>query len=81
MSDSDSYVKRASAPEYPEAQRAGEHLIIETSQWVPGQNPDPHQGHAGQQEYEEEFYRCIQCDVEVLTEGDLPETCEREGQA
>ena len=76
MSDSDSYDKRASAPQYADAEHVGEHLVIETSEWVPGQNPEPHQGHPEQTEYLEHFYRCIICGVEVLQERDLPESCE-----
>lgn len=75
MSDSDSYVKRASAPQHPDAEHVGGHLVIQTSDWVPGRHPDPHRGHPEQSEYLEQFYRCTLCGVEVLQKRDLPDSC------
>lgn len=72
MSDSDSNGIRVSAPDYPDAEHVGEHLIIEASEWVPGKHPDPSQRHPQQSEYLENFYRCLLCRVEVMRKRDLP---------
>ena len=65
---------------YPDAQRVGEHLVIDKTEWVPGKHPDPHRGHEGQTEYLERYLRCIQCGVEVLNKRDFSEKCEGEPQ-
>jgi hypothetical protein len=80
MSDSDSYGKRASAPDHPEAERIGEHLVIDKAEWVPGEHPESHRGHEGQTAYRESFIKCLRCRVEVMHEDALPETCTPEGQ-
>jgi hypothetical protein len=54
----------------------GEHLITEEAELVLGKNPDPSRRHKGQTEYLERYLRCIKCDVEVLSERDLPEECD-----
>ena len=61
---------------YPDAERVGPHLVINKTEWIPGKHPDPHRRHEGQTEYLEKYLRCIQCEVEVLSKDDLPETCE-----
>ena len=61
---------------YPDAERVGPHLVINKTGWIPGKHPDPHRRHEGQTEYLERYLRCIQCEVEVLSKDDLPETCE-----
>lgn len=38
--------------------------------------PDPSRRREGQTEYLERYLRCIKCDVEVLSEHDLPEECD-----
>jgi hypothetical protein len=75
MSDTSSRVETLS-DRHPDAERVGPHLVIDKTDWVPGQNPDPHRGHPEQTEYLEHFYRCTLCGVEVLQKRDLPETCE-----
>ena len=75
MSDSDSNGIRASAPNHPDPEHVGQHLVIETQQWVPGQDPEEGRSHPTQTEYLERFYRCIQCDVEVMRKRDLPGNC------
>ena len=76
MSDSDSYSKRASAQQHPDAERVGTHLVIDKEEWIPGQHPEPHLREEGQTGYWESLYRCVQCDVEVLNKSDLPEECD-----
>lgn len=80
MSNSDSYGKRASAPDHPDVEHVGEHYVIRKGEWVPGKHPDPNRRREGQEMYLERFYRCVQCGVEVLRRDDLPETCVSEGQ-
>ena len=80
MSDSYSYGKRASAQQHPDAEQVGSHLIIDKTEWIPGQHPDPHRGHPEQTEYLEHFYRCTLCGVEVLQKRDLPNSCHGESQ-
>ena len=65
---------------YPDAEQVGSHLVINKTEWIPGKHPDPHRRHEGQTEYLEQYLRCIQCEVEVLSKRDLPATCEPEGQ-
>ena len=62
--------------ETDEAREIGGHLIIEDADWVPGKHPDPNRRRQGQTEYLERYLRCSQCDVEVLSERDLPEECD-----
>ncbi len=76
MSNTDSRVETLSN-RHPDAEQVGPHLVIDKTEWVPGKHPDPHRRHEGQTEYLEKYLRCIQCGVEVLSKGDLPETCER----
>lgn len=54
----------------------GEHLITEEAELVPGKHPDPSRRHEGQTEYLERYLHCIECDLEVLNERDLPEECD-----
>lgn len=54
----------------------GEHLITEEAELVPGKHPDPSRRHEDQTEYLERYLRCIKCDVEVLSERDLPGECD-----
>ena len=77
MSDTSSRVETLSN-RHPDAEQVGPHLVIDKTEWVPGKHPDPHRRHEGQTEYLERYLRCIQCDVEVLSKRDLPETCESE---
>ena len=80
ITNSGSYGKRASAPEHPDVERAGEHYVIRKGEWVPGKHPDPHRRHEGQRMYLERFVRCVQCGAEALRKDDLPTECEPEGQ-
>lgn len=54
----------------------GEHLITEEAEFVPGKHPEPSRRHKGQTKYLERYLRCIKCDIEVLSERDLPEGCD-----
>jgi hypothetical protein len=62
--------------ETDEAREIGGHLIIEDANWAPGKHPDPNRRRQGQTEYLEQYLRCIQCGVEVLSKRDLPEECD-----
>lgn len=75
MSDTRSGVETLSN-RFPDAEQVGSHLVIDKTQWCPGKHPDPHRRHEGQTEYLERYLRCIQCGVEVLDKGGLPEECE-----
>jgi hypothetical protein len=59
-----------------DVKNVGEHLITEDADLVPGKHPDPSRRHEGQTEYLERYLRCTKCDVEVLSERDLPEECD-----
>lgn len=59
----------------PDAERVGEHLVIDKTEWAPGEHPDPHRRHGGQTRYLERYLRCIRCGVEALTEQALPDDC------
>ena len=72
----DSRNSEQAVEETDEAREFGGHLIIEDADWVPGKHPDPNRRRQGQTEYLERYLRCIQCDVEVLSERDLPEECD-----
>jgi len=63
------------ANRFPDARHVDAHLVIDESEWVPGEHPDPNKGHEGQTEYLERYLRCIECGVEVLSEHDLPVEC------
>jgi len=80
MSDSNSNRISASAPNHPEARYAGDHLVIDKTEWVPGKHPDPNRRREGQTEYLERYLRCIECRVEVLSERDLPVECHGDSQ-
>jgi hypothetical protein len=67
---------RASAPEYPDADQVGDHLVIDKTEWVPGPHPESHRRTEGGPEYREQYLRCIRCGVEVLRERDFPEDCD-----
>jgi len=75
MSDTSSRVETLSNS-HPDAEQVGPHLVIDKAEWVPGKHPDPHRRHGGQTEYLERYFRCIQCEVEVLSKRDLPKECE-----
>jgi len=75
MSDTSSRVETLSN-RHPDAEPVGPHLVIDKTDWVPGKHPDQHRRHEGQTEYLERYLRCIQCGVEVLSKGDLPEECD-----
>ena len=77
MSNTDSRVETLSN-RHPDAEQVGPHLVIDKTDWVPGQHPDPHRGHPEQTEYLEHFYRCTLCGVEVLQKRDFPKTCDTE---
>lgn len=74
MSNSRSRVETLS--NHPGADRVGDHLVIDQADWCPGEHPDPNQRREGQTEYLEEYVRCIQCDIEVLSRNELPDECE-----
>ena len=61
---------------YPDAERVGEHLIIDRTEWVPGEHPNPHRRHHGQTAYLERYYRCLRCGCEAISKADLPAECE-----
>lgn len=75
MSDSNSYRKRASSPQHPDAERVGQHLVIDKTEWVPGEHPEPHRRSPGQSQYLERYIRCIRCGCEALSKRDLPDDC------
>lgn len=75
MSDTSSRVETLSN-RHPDAEQVGPHLVIDKTEWVPGEHPDPHLRREGQTEYLERYLRCIQCGVEVLSERDLPTECD-----
>lgn len=72
----DSRNSEQAVEETDEAREIGGHLIIEDADWVPGKHPDPNRRRQGQTEYLEQYLRCIQCGVEVLSKRDLPEECD-----
>ena len=69
-------IEESLSDRYPDAERVGPHLVIDKTQWCPGPHPDPQRRQQGQTEYLERYLRCIQCGVEVLNEGGLPEECD-----
>ena len=75
MSDTSSRVETLSNRD-PNAERVGPHLVIDKTDWVPGKHPDPHRQYESQTEYLERYIQCIQCGIEVLNEGGLPEECD-----
>jgi len=79
MPDTSSRVETLSN-RHPDAEQVGPHLVIDKTEWVPGEHPDPHLRCDGQTEYLERYLRYVQCGIEVLSKDDLPETCEPEGQ-
>jgi hypothetical protein len=74
--ESTNSIEESLSNRHPDAEPVGNHLVIDKTQWCPGLHPDPHRRHEGQTEYLERYLRCIQCGVEVLSEGDLPEECD-----
>lgn len=71
--------KKASSPSYPDTEYVGDHLVIEKTEYVPGQHPEPYHRQPGQTEYCETFYRCVKCRVECLRREDFPAQCEAAG--
>lgn len=62
-----------------EIEEVGEHVVIEQSEVVPGEHPEPHLRTEGQTQYLETYLKCVHCDIEVLRRRDFPETCEGGG--
>ena len=75
MSNTTSRVETLS-DRYPDARHVDAHLVIDKTQWCPGQHPDPHRQHEGQTEYLERYLTCLRCGTEVLNERDLPVECD-----
>lgn len=67
---------RSTAPSYPDAYAVGPHLVIDKTEWVPGEHPESHLGYDGQRGYVESYYRCIRCGAERQSERDFPEACD-----
>lgn len=67
---------RTSAPSYPDATPAGDHLVVDRTEWVPGAHPDPHLRDPARAAYPETYLRCLRCGAEALHADDLPENCE-----
>lgn len=74
MPDRDSRERRSS-PEYPEAEYVGPHLVIDKTDWLPGEHAEPHLREAGQTGYLETYFRCIQCGMETTRKADFPPEC------
>lgn len=68
--------QRSAAPSYPDATPVGDHLVIDTVDWVPGADPEPHRRQDGQRMYAEPYVRCLRCGIECLSTRDFPEECE-----
>ena len=71
-------IEESLSDRHPDAERIGPHLVIDKTEWVPGQHPDPHRQHENQTEYLDRYLRCVRCGVEVLNKRDFPKTCEGE---
>ena len=71
-------IEESLSDRHSDAKQAGQHLVIDKAEWVPGKHPDPNRRHEGQTEYLERYLCCIQCGVEVLDEEHLPDQCEVE---
>lgn len=69
-------LERLSDNSYPDAQRVGEHLVIDKKDWVPGKHPEPHLREEEQMGYWESYLTCVDCGVEVLSKRDFPEECD-----
>ena len=68
--------RKSPAPTYPDAEYVGHHLVIDRTEWVPGENPEPHLREDGQTTYPETYYRCIRCGDERIRRDDFPEDCD-----
>ncbi len=66
--------------QYPDAERVGDHIVLDKSEWCPGKHPEPHLRDEHQVGYVESYYRCIRCGVEVMRTRDLPDECEGDKQ-
>lgn len=64
------------APAFPDAEYVGDHLVIDKTEWVPGEHPEPHRREDGQPGYPETYLRCLRCGAERLSRADFPETCD-----
>jgi len=67
---------RTTAPDYPEAEPVGDHLVVDRSEWIPGPHPDRHRRYDGQRAYREQYYRCLRCGVECVSTADFPPECD-----
>jgi hypothetical protein len=76
MSDTNRRVETLSN-RYPEADRVGDHLVIDKSEWVPGMNPERRLGEPERYGYFESYFRCLLCGVEVLSKSRFPEECDQ----
>lgn len=59
-----------------DAERVGNHVVIEQADVVPGKHPEPHLRSEGQTSYVESYLKCVDCGVEVLRKRDFPEPYE-----
>lgn len=66
----------STAPRYPDAYPVGPHLVIDQTEWVPGQDPEPHRRVDGQRAYRESYYRCLTCGAERQAKQYFPEHCD-----
>lgn len=53
-----------------------DHVVVEETDIVPGQHPEPHLRYEGQTSYLERYLRCVRCDIEVLRAHDFPNECD-----
>lgn len=63
------------AETYPDAERVGDHFLIEKTQWVPGGHPEPWMRNDPQRGYFEGYFYCLHCGAERLSKGQFPELC------
>lgn len=70
--------RKSSAPEHPDATPVGEHLVVDKTEWIPGEHPDRHRRWDGQQAYRERYVYCIKCGAERMAEADFPDACDPE---
>jgi hypothetical protein len=68
--------RTSAAPSFPDAEYVGPHLIIDKTEWVPGENPEPHLREDGQTTYAERYLRCLRCGAERLHRDEFPEECD-----
>lgn len=68
--------RKSAAPMFPDAEYVGDHLVIDKTEWIPGEHPEAHRREAGQPTYPETYFRCLLCGAERLTRADFPERCD-----